>query len=48
MLDGDHLTGIGELTFIGANQDIYDNEYGGLTLRYLAIRGTEDEVNSLV
>ena len=48
MLNGQHLTGIGELTFIGANQDIYDNEYGGLTLRYLAIRGTEDEVNPLV
>ena len=48
MLDGQHLTGIGELTFIGANQDIYDDEYGGLTLRYLAIRGHEDEVNPLV
>lgn len=48
MLDGTHLTGIGELSFIGANQDVYDNEYGGLTLRYLAVRGTEDEVNPLV
>lgn len=48
MLDGTHLTGIGELSFIGANQDVYDNEYGGLTLRYLAVRGTEDEVDPLV
>ena len=48
MLDGTHLTGIGELSFIGANQDVYDNEYGGLTLRYLAIRGTEDKANPLV
>lgn len=47
MLDGQHLTGIGELQFIGADQDIYDNEYGGITLRYLAIRGHEDEVNPL-
>lgn len=48
MLDGFHLTGIGELMFISANQDIYDSEYGGLTLRYLAIHGREDEVNPLV
>lgn len=47
MLDGQHLTGIGELNFLGASQDIYDNEYGGITLRYLAIRGHEDEVNPL-
>lgn len=43
MLDKQHLTGIGELTFISADQDIYDEEYGGVTLRYLAIRGHEDE-----
>lgn len=48
MLDGQHLTGIGELTFLAADQDVYDNEYGGITLKYLAIRGTEDEVNPLV
>ena len=47
MLDGQHLTGIGELTFIGADQDVYDDEYGGITLRYLAIRGNEDKVNPL-
>lgn len=43
MLDKQHLTGIGELTFISADQDIYDEEYGGITLRYLAIRGNEDK-----
>lgn len=45
MLDKQHLTGIGELNFLGADQDIYDEEYGGITLRYLAIRGHEDDVN---
>lgn len=45
MLDKQHLTGIGELNFLGADQDIYDEEYGGVTLRYLAIRGHEDDVN---
>jgi hypothetical protein len=48
MLDGQHLTGIGELQFIGADQDVYDNEFGGVTLRYLAIRGNEDKVGELI
>lgn len=47
MLDGQHLTGIGELNFLGADQNIYDEEYGGVTLRYLAIRGHEDDINPL-
>lgn len=47
LLEGQHLTGIGELTFLGADQDIYDNEFGGVTLRYLAIRGNEDRKNPL-
>ena len=47
MFNKAHLTGIGELTFMGANQDIYNDEYGGVTLRYLAIRGNEDRVNPL-
>lgn len=47
MLDGSHLTGIGELLFVGASQEIYNDEYGGITLRYLAISGHEDEVNPL-
>lgn len=47
MLDKQHLTGIGKLNFLGASQDIYDEEYGGVTLRYLAIRGHEDDINSI-
>lgn len=47
MLDGQHLTGIGVLNFLGADQDVYDDEYGGITLRYLAIRGNEDKQNPL-
>lgn len=47
MLDGQHLTGIGVLNFMGADQDVYDDEFGGITLRYLAVRGHEDEVNPL-
>lgn len=47
MLNKQHLTGIGELTFMSADQDVYDEEYGGVTLRYLAIRGNEDRVNPL-
>lgn len=47
MLDQQKLTGIGELNFIGADQDIYDNEFAGVTLRYLAIRGHEDDINPL-
>lgn len=48
MLAGQHLTGIGQLEFIGADQDVYDDEFGGVTLRYLAIRGNEDKVGELV
>lgn len=43
MFDKARLTGIGVLNFIGADTDIYDNEYGGVTLRYLADRGHEDD-----
>lgn len=45
MLDRTHLTGIGELNFLGASADVYDEEYGGVTLRYLAVRGHEDDIN---
>ena len=47
MLADQRLTGIGLLTFVGADQDVYDIEYGGLTLRYLAVRGNEDKVRPL-
>lgn len=47
MLNGQKLTGIGTLNFIGADQDVYNEVFGGVTLRYLAIRGTEDDVKPL-
>ena len=47
MLDGTHLTGIGELEFVSATPYIYDEEFAGLSLTYLAIRGNEDKVNPL-
>ena len=48
MLDKTHLTGIGELEFVSAVPYIYDEEFAGLSLTYLAIRGNEDKVNPLV
>ena len=43
MLDKQHLSGIGELNFLGANQIILTNEYSGLCLLYKAIHGEEDK-----
>lgn len=43
MFDGKHLTGIGELEFLGANQIILTNEFAGLCLMYQAIHGEEDK-----
>ena len=47
MLDKTHLTGIGELEFVSATPYIYDEEFAGVSLTYLAIRGNEDKVNPL-
>lgn len=47
MLDKTHLTGIGRLEFISATPYIYDEEFAGVSLTYLAIRGNEDKVNPL-
>lgn len=47
MLDEQHFAGIGRLEFIGANQDVYDAEFGGVTLQYLAINGNDDKKNPL-
>lgn len=47
MLDKTHLTGIGELEFISCVPYIYDEEYAGVTLTYLAIRGHEDQQDPL-
>ena len=43
MINKTHLTGIGELEFLGANQIILTDEYAGLCLMYTAIHGEEDK-----
>ena len=43
MFQGQHLTGIGTLEFLGANQMILTDEYAGLCLMYNAIHGEEDK-----
>lgn len=44
MLDGKHLSGIGTLEFLGCNQIILNDEFGGLSLMFLAIHGDDDKV----
>lgn len=48
MLDGKHLTGIGDLEFLGANQILLTDEYAGLCLMYQAIHGGEDKQDAPV
>lgn len=43
MFNDQHLTGIGKLTFLGANQLVLTDEYAGLCLMYSAIHGEEDK-----
>lgn len=43
MFNDQHLTGIGKLEFLGANQIILTDEYAGLCLMYRAIHGGEDK-----
>ena len=47
VFDKKHLTGIGELEFLGANQLILTDEYAGLCLMYAAIHGEEDKKGML-
>lgn len=47
MLDKTHLTGIGELEFVSAVPYVYNEEFAGVSLTYLAIRGHEDLKNPL-
>lgn len=47
MLAEKRFSGIGVLNFLRADEDIYNNYLGGITLNYLAIRGNEDKVNPL-
>ena len=46
MFNNQHLTGIGELHFMGASQIILNDEFAGLTLMYQAIHGGEDKKNA--
>lgn len=43
MFNDKHLTGIGTLQFLGANQMILTDEFAGLCLIYQAIHGEEDK-----
>lgn len=43
MFNDKHLTGIGKLEFLGANQMILTDEYAGLCVMYQAIHGEEDK-----
>lgn len=45
MFNDKHLTGIGTLEFLGANQIILTDEFAGLCLMYQAIHGEEDKQN---
>ena len=47
MINNKHLTGIGELQFMGANQIILTDEFAGLSLMYAAIHGEEDKKNMI-
>ena len=43
MFNEKHLTGIGLLQFLGANQIVLTDEYAGLCLMFQAIHGDEDK-----
>ena len=43
MFNKQHLTGIGTLNFIGANQIVLTSEFAGLCLMYQAVHGEEDK-----
>ena len=47
MFNEKHLTGIGKLEFLGANQMILTDEYAGLCVMYRAVHGEEDKKNAL-
>jgi hypothetical protein len=43
MFNDKHLTGIGKLEFLGANQMILTDEFAGLCVMYRAVHGEEDK-----
>ena len=46
MFNNKHLTGIGTLNFISANQLLLSDDLGGFTLMYRAVHGDEDKVQT--
>ena len=46
MLNKQHFTGIGELTFTGANLLLMSDDFGGVSLTYTAIHGSDDTIES--
>ena len=44
MFNEKHLSGIGTLEFLGCNQIILNDEFGGLSLMFMAIHGDDDKV----
>ena len=47
MFNNKHLTGIGELQFLGANQIILTDEFAGLSVMYAATHSEDDKKNML-
>lgn len=47
MFDGQKLTGIGTVNFLGGKRLLLNNELMGFTLIYSAIHGVEDQINPL-
>lgn len=41
-----HLSGIGQLLFLGGEQFNINNEFGGFTMIYAAVHGEDDKINS--
>lgn len=45
MLDNQRFSGIGKLLFVSATQVVYNDEFGGILLKYQAVHGEEDKKN---
>lgn len=45
MFNNQRLTGIGTLEFLGMNQKVYNDEFAGLNMIFLAVHGDEDKKN---
>ena len=48
LFNNKHLTGIGTLQFLGANQLVLTDEFAGVSLTYAAIHGEDDKKNMLI